>query len=230
MLRKLAAAAAVAAVFALGVPAAAFAADAPNPSPSPTQTVDPSTDYTPQTPIEPSLTGSFVMGQCVNDVPYITYKVHLNDPDNISKSHTAYLHITKGSDAYVVELGTFDANNNLSGQILWPGASVNKDGSGRTWPGWDFVNGQLQNVGDANYGWTRSGITAQITVNPEVYVPLSYPPATAACNGPHPKTASLDGSLPVTGLNVPVVPIAIAGGIVILAGVGVLIARRMRRS
>lgn len=226
MIRKSMAAAAVAALLTLGGTSAAFADDGGAAGDS---------NYTPYTPTTPSLIGSTASGICVNDVPYISFHVVMSDPDNISTSHDAKLILTNGSDTATLDLGTLGADNTLSGRVLWPGAKVDH-GVATGWPGWTTTkNGDVVPTDD-NYAWTRGDITATIDVNPALQVPLDYPAATSACAAPAAAAASLSGTdasgqiLPVTGLNVPVVPISIGGGIVLLAGAALLLARRRRHS
>jgi LPXTG-motif cell wall-anchored protein len=220
MFRKSMAAAAVAALMILGGAGTAFAAD------------DDVSGYTPVTPSTLSLAGSTASGVCENGAPYISFDVVMTDPAGAATSHEVYLVLTDGTHTDRIHLGTLDADNSLAGRILWPGASV-ENGVATGWPGWATINGALVET-NGNFAWTRGDITATLEVNPELTVALSYPPATAACAVPPAAPAASDGDqagiLPVTGLNVPVVPIAIGGGIVLLGGAGLLLARRRRHS
>jgi hypothetical protein len=214
MFRKLAAAVAVAAALTIAVPTAAMAAD---------------DNYTPHTPKAPTLAGSIAASECDGNVPWISYSVDLTDPDNQSKGHTAYLVLKDASHTYTMKLGAL-VDGKLTGKVLWPGASVGADGQGNGWPGWKQVNGQWVQT-DGNFAWTRGAITAELHVNPSLTVPLTYPPATSSCATAIEGQAAGDPTaiLPVTGLNVPVVPIGIAGGAIVLLGAALLIARRVRR-
>jgi hypothetical protein len=222
-MRKSFAALAVAALIVLAVPAAANAVSGGNvgsevvtPTPTPTPT-----DYTPPQP--PSLTGSTLAPVCADGVPWINYHVVLTDPDGQSTGTIATLILSDGTNTYSQELGDLSDSNPLSGQILWPGASVDPvTGEGNGWPGWAFENGQwVETTG--NFAWTRQPITAIIDVNPQIQVSLSYPPATPNCTDP----PSGGGNLPATGLNAAVVwPIGIAGAVLVLAGVTFVVLRR----
>ncbi len=64
-------------------------------------------------------------------------------------------------------------------------------------------------------------------MNPELTVPLSYPPATAACASPTAVSAAEDPSLAITGGQLPVVAIGI-GGTALVVGIGVVLLRRRR--
>jgi len=219
MFRKSMAAAAVAALLALGGAQTAFADDGTTDS-----------GYTPVTTDTASLVGSTATGTCEEGVPWITFNVTMSDPDKTATSHDVYLVLSDNSHSERFFLGHLNADNHLTGKILWPGAQV-KNGVAVGWPGWATVNGELVPT-TGNYAWTRGHITAMLDVNPSLNVILNYPPATAACANPVAAASSADqaGILAVTGLSVPVIPIAIGGGIVLLAGAGLLLARRRRHS
>ncbi|TQJ32109.1 LPXTG cell wall anchor domain-containing protein [Microbacterium sp. SLBN-146] len=194
-------------------------------SPAPLQT----SDYTPDEPITPSIAGSTAIGDCERDVPWISYSLELTDPDNVSTDKTATLFMTNGTDSLEIPLGTLQ-NNRLSGRILWPGASVDASGVANGWPGWAQNASGAWVETDGNYRWTRGDITSEIRVNPNLAVALSYPQATPEClSGPR-SSAQTAGFLPATGLSAAVLPLSIAGGVIVLAGVSFLVVQRRRRS
>ncbi len=168
-------------------------------------------NYTPNDPRDPSLAGSTVVSLCQRTVPSISYDVILTDPDNVATNHTASLVVTDGTNTTTVPLGEL-TNNQRSGTVLWPGITVANDGS------WTL---------DSNLNWTRGDITARIVVNPQIAVPLAYPIATPSCI-PGSGQGS-DAALAVTGLDAQVLPIALVGGGLLLAGGVFLGARRLRR-
>ena len=219
MFRKSMAAVAAAALMILGGAGAAVADDDV-------------TGYTPVTPTTPSLAGSTATGVCENGAPYITFSVAMTDPDDLATSHEVHLVLSDATHTDDITLGTLGADDTLTGKILWPGASVD-NGVATGWPGWATINGELVET-NGNFAWTRGPIEAMLKVNPELTVPLAYPPASAACAAPASAPTASDGDqagiLPVTGLNVPVIPIAVGGGIVLLIGAGLLLARRRRHS
>ncbi|WP_438352900.1 LPXTG cell wall anchor domain-containing protein [Microbacterium sp. CJ88] len=216
MLRRISAILGIAVLTTFAVPSAAMAAE--------------STDYTPDTVVSATLAGSTAVATCVADAAYIDFSVSLTDPSNVATNHTATLVMTDGTSSVEIPLGALQ-NNQLSGRVLWPGASVGADGRGNGWPGWAFQNGQwVETAG--NYAWTRGRISAEIRVNPTLAVPLSYPPATPQClTDPAGFTASTASAgtltaLPVTGASALIVPISIAGILVVLTGLVMLIVRR----
>lgn len=218
MFRKTLSVVAVAAIIAVSAPVAASAAEE-----------DP---YTPEEPTAPTLAGSVAVGECIANVPYISYDVSLTDPDDQSPSHDASLVLSGGGNTYSIPLGTL-VDNHLSGTVLWPGASVDGAGNPTGWPGWDFVGGEWVET-DGNFAWTRGSISAVIHVNPEVSVPLSYPPATPNCAAvpptalsPESPTDAGDQALAATGGSLPYV----AGGVgVALLGLGAAAVFYRRRS
>jgi len=197
------------AIVALGAPAAAHA--------------EPD-DYTPTNPATPSLAGSTAVGACDGDVPWIAYDITLLDPNDEIPTDQATLEISDGENSATLALGTL-VNGQLSGRVLWPGASVDAAGNPTGWPGWAFENGAWVET-EGNFGWTRGAITATIVVNPTLAVPLSYPPATPVCDANPPRSGSAAASLPATGLSAAVVPLAVGG--LVAAGIGTLLVMRRR--
>jgi LPXTG-motif cell wall-anchored protein len=222
-MRKIMLTAAIAGALLLVAPVAAYAVDNVDSTPAPVQTDD---TYTPDEPIEPTLAGSTAVGECIKDVPYIFYSVALTDPDDQATSNFARLVLTDGVNTHTIDLGEL-VDGKLNGQTLWPGAAVT-DGVASGWPGWAFENGEWVET-DGNFRWTRGSISAKIEVNPEVSVPLSYPPATPNC-AVNPVLSELPSTdeLPATGLSATVFAIAIAGGAVLLVGLTFLIVQRRR--
>lgn len=219
-------AAAAAALLIIAAPFAAFAVDeVPNPNSSESA---PANEYPPETPTQPSLSGSTAVGECIADVPYIHYAVELTDPNHLSTGNFARLVLTDGENSYPIDLGEL-VDGKLSGTVMWPGAAVT-NGVASDWPGWtQDVNGDWIET-DENFRWTRGNISATIEVNPTIAVSLSYPPATPNCATNPPSGGGASGlsdmALPATGVSAYVVPLGVAGGIAAVAGVVLLVARR----
>lgn len=112
---------------------------------------------------------------CVGDVPYLSYAVAL--PEGFVAGSETPVTITfvnpDGAD-YII------ANQPLSGELLWPGAS---DGTPKMWPGWALVGGEYVETED-NFAWTRDGVLVRFQVNPTYAETVEYPEATAACANP----------------------------------------------
>ncbi len=216
--RGAAAAAALVTLALWSVSTPAFAADSGSYAPPPP----------PQTP---SLVGSSVEVSCVRDVPVISYRVVLTDPADASTGHDAVLVITDGTNRVELPLGDVSAGE-LTGTLLWPGASVDRNGNGTGWPGWILQDGAWVET-PGNFGWTRADITATIQVNPEIAVPMAYPPATSACASPITGTPlSAGGGTPLAATGGDAMVIAVVGGAAvaaIAAGSLALATRRRRR-
>ncbi|MBM7831080.1 hypothetical protein JOE59_001785 [Agromyces cerinus] len=187
-------------------------------------------------PKDPTLEGSFATGTCVADSPWITFDVKLTDPDKQSTGNTASLVLTDGVNTETIKLGELE-NGSLKGEVLWPGASVDEDGTANGWPGWALVGDKWVET-DGNFAWTRGAITAKLVVNPEVPVTISYPKATPECatgptttppgGGEGGTTTSHDGAgLASTGFAG--TSIAIAAGAIVIAGLAFLVVARLRR-
>ena len=187
------------AIFALGIAAAAVFA-----APAAALAVDDL--YTPRTPNEPSLSGSSVMSQCIGSVPYINYAVSAVDPDNQLGDVPVSLFITDGTNNVTLALGTL-VNDQLSGSVLWPGASA--DGS------------------TAPLNWTLGSISAELRANPTLSVALSYPQPAAACMGVPAALpiAEAPTGLAATGSDVPLIALGV-GAVAVLGGGALMLKRR----
>ncbi|MGN8551854.1 UNVERIFIED_CONTAM: LPXTG cell wall anchor domain-containing protein [Microbacterium sp. SLM126] len=220
MLRKTLTVIAVAAIIAVSTPMAASAVED-----------DP---YTPNEPTAATLAGSVAVGECVADVPYISYDITLTDPDKQSTGNTASLVLSSGANVVTIPLGTL-VNNRLSGTVLWPGASADDEGNATGWPGWALEGGTWVET-SGNFAWTRGNISAVIKVNPDLPVALSYPAASPNCATPPTalspetpgSTASVgDPALAATGGSLPYLA---AGVGVVLVGLGAAVVVYRRRS
>jgi hypothetical protein len=84
--------------------------------------------------------------------------------------------------------------------ILYPGTSVNPDGSIADVPGW-LLNSDGFWVPDPSDEFLRDGINLEYTVNPTATAFVTYPPESSACanpNGPFPPPRLVPGELPPT--------------------------------
>lgn len=209
-----------------GGAAASSAAEVPLVAAQGTPTAPP--DYTPDEPVEPTLSGSTVVPACAQDVPWLTYRVQMLDPQARSTGNTARLILTDGTNSVTLALGTLRADGTLSGRILWPGATIGADGRGTGWPGWETRGGQLVET-TGNYAWTRGNITATIEVNPTLAVAVSYPPSTPQC-ATAPRAQLSAAGLPATGGAPQTLLVAGAIGIAGLGlGITAVVLRRRRR-
>ena len=180
-------------------------------------------------PTEPTLAGSVATGTCVADSPWIAFDVKLTDPDGQSTGNTASLVMTDGTNTETIVLGDLE-NGSLKGEVLWPGASVDENGTANGWPGWALVDGKWIET-DGNFAWTRGAITAKLVVNPEVPVTISYPEATPSCaTGPEATPpGGGNGSADLASTGFAGTSIAIVAGIIVIAGAAFLVVARIRR-
>jgi hypothetical protein len=128
----------------------------PNPTPPPT----------PQPPTD--LAFGFLGPVCVSDIPYIGWDLQWDGPET-----TADITVT------LADGQSFSfPDSPLSGEVLWPGASVNPP----DWPGWKLENGVW--VEDPSDAILREPLTITAEVNPTVTGTIEYPPATSECANP----------------------------------------------
>lgn len=220
---------ALAALVLIGVPTAASAASTPPPgdgaggsdlpvSPDP---------YTPDLLIQPSLAGSFAVGECLSGAPWIDYSLVLTDPDEQVDETAATLVLTNGVQSTApIPLGDL-VDGRLEGRVLWPGAAVGPSGAGVGWPGYELADGEWVRT-DGNFAWTRGEVTAVLHVNPSVSVPISYPQATPAClTAPSGAVAAVSGGLAITGGSAAAaLPLGLGAGALVAGGAGLLLLRR----
>ncbi|UOE44652.1 hypothetical protein [Agromyces larvae] len=177
--------------------------------------------------VEPVLDGSVATGECRADVPWISYRVVLTDPDAQATSRTVFLILTDGEHTERIELGDLDEAGILEGATLWPGASVDAEGNPTGWPGWEQLADGSWVETEGNFAWTRDITTATFEVNPDLTVDLAYPPATPNCaTGPF--LGDGDGSgLASTGFAGGT--IAIVAGVILVLGAAVVVIVAIRR-
>lgn len=124
---------------------------------------------------------------CINDVAWLQWNI---SPDNFVPNGPNPLTIT-WLDAAGNVIQT-NANQPLSGQLLWPGMVVNGQGQPIDWPGWIFSNGQWVQTADGFEG-LRPQATVVLQINPSDTIIVSYPPQTPNC--------SANPSLPPVAVN-----------------------------
>ncbi|SDS81108.1 hypothetical protein SAMN04489860_2427 [Paraoerskovia marina] len=148
-----------------------------------TQTVDGVPNLDQVCPTEPTLAGSVATGTCVADAPWLEYTVVVDDPDDQytgDKTGTITFVAPEGEEN-VVETIQLDENLSASGSVLWPGASVDSEGSANGWPGWEQDADGTWAETTGNYAWARDLTHVTIDVNPSLTVDVSYPEATPEC-------------------------------------------------
>ncbi|WP_394551500.1 hypothetical protein ACDF64_11775 [Agromyces sp. MMS24-JH15] len=193
--------------------------------------------------VTPTLDGSVATGECVADVPWISYRVVLHDPDALTTPpRTVFLVLTDGgANTEEIELGDLDEDGVLEGETLWPGATVDDDGNPTGWPGWEQLEDGTWVETDGNFAWTRDITTATFRVNPELAVDLAYPQATPDCltappgggegtGGPLVATGGGAGTgSPLASTGFAAAPLVIAAGVILAAGIALLLVVQRRR-
>jgi uncharacterized repeat protein (TIGR01451 family) len=154
-----------------------------------------------RTPLEPSIDVGLFTETCINDTPYIDVIVNTIggfQPTLVDGKATVTLRMFGDQDGN----GVFDtfieeqvlqiapnAQGNLVGRALYPGAEVDANGDPIDWPGWIFTGGLWQI--DPTDDFYRDGLRIEVSINPTGEVSVEYPPATPECNA-NPEQVSAD--------------------------------------
>ena len=157
---------------------------------------------------------------CQGDIPYINYNIAVSG----TSANTATLTFI---DNRGNEVETY-ANVPLSGRVIYPGASA----SPPDWPGWRLAGNGNWEIDPSDQHW-RDGLTVRVEVNPTATGSVSYPPSTAACNGPAgmtppPQNPSSAGALPATGSNNTAPMLWTATALIAVGGILFISVRRRR--
>lgn len=164
-------------------------------------------DY-PPTPSDPQLDVSAFAPICQSDVPYIQYSIV---PIGFDSLGPATLTFTDRNGTVVSTVVVDD----LSGQVIYPGASVDADGHGTDWPGWKYENGAW--VPDSSDAILRNGLSIKVEVNPTATASVAYPGSDTPCADPPGQSVSDNastptGTLPQTGGPGTMTILLVAGG------------------
>jgi len=122
---------------------------------------------------------------CIDNAPYIHIQVVQTDPGGRSTGGDTITVVFFDDNEHALPPMTVDLEDDLSADILWPGAEVT-GGVATGWPGWELQDGVWVNVGDENFGWTRHDAQMTVTYNPSKTFALAYPEATWECGNPPP--------------------------------------------
>ena len=129
-----------------------------------------STSTTTTSTIVEDLAFNFLDPVCIDDFPFISYEVS----GDVEPGETATVTVTDINGTVVTVL----EDQPLSGQVLWPGASVDPP----DWPGWILEDGVW--VVDPTDEVLREDLTITVEVNPTATETVAYPPATSQCANP----------------------------------------------
>lgn len=172
---------------------------------------------------------------CIGDAPFISYTIVPVGFTPVDQSATLVIRAADGT-----EVGT-ETVDTLSGQIIWPGASVDAAGNATDWPGWRRAADGESWEPDPTDDLLRDGLTIEVTVEgaaPAIATVL-YPPDDSACANPPGTPPCIPGQdndgdptddcdLPSTGGGPD--NLVLFGAATLLAGLAAIAATRRRRS
>jgi hypothetical protein len=176
---------------------------------------------------------------CIGDAPFISYAIVPVGFTPVDQSATLVIRAADGT-----EVGT-ETVDGLSGQIIWPGASVDAAGNATDWPGWRRAADGVSWEPDPTDAIVRDGLTIEVTVDgvPPATATVDYPPDDSDCANPPITTTTT--TTPAT--TTPCVPdedddcdlsttggepgnLVLIGAASLLAGLAAIAATRRRRS
>lgn len=157
---------------------------------------------------------------CMKDAPFIQYSIV---PIGFVPDGPATLTFTDVNGNVVDTIVV----NELSGQVIYPGASVDADGNATDWPGWTNVDGSW--VPDDSDAILRRGLSITVDVGLTAVANVSYPPEAAACAGPRTVGSGTPGTLPQTG-GPDTGLILLIAGVALASGVAITTTATRRRS
>jgi gliding motility-associated-like protein len=123
--------------------------------------------------VEKPIMNITVAATCINDVPYITYTA---TPVNFTPVNGLTITWSDSNNNVISNM----TNLPLSGNVLWPGATIDQNGNGTDWPGWLFTNNQWIEGNDGFQG-LRPSATLAFTLNPTETIVVNYPPSDPNC-------------------------------------------------
>jgi hypothetical protein len=164
-------------------------------------------------PGETTTTVPFVFGAaatvCVAEVPTIRIEFQNTFPELAGQTGVLTMADVNGNVVSTQDL-VYEPNTTVD--LLYPGTSVNPDGTIDDVPGWILTDDGLW-IRDPSDEFLREGINLTYTVNPTATAFITYPPESSECANPEnpvltippsaPRTPSPeDGILPLTGDNI----------------------------
>lgn len=112
--------------------------------------------------------------KCDKNAPWLDYNV---TPNFDATGMTAKIEWINSEGKVIQE----DNNQPLTGTILFPGASLDINGNGAVWPGWEKQGTKWVEIDD-RYGSMRlDGATVKVTVDSWKVVEITFPASTSTC-------------------------------------------------
>ena len=138
-------------------------------------------DYVTTTaPSERSIEVSGFRPVCIGDAPFISYTIVPVGFAPVDQSATLVIRSADGN-----EVGT-ETVDSFTGQIIWPGASIDQAGNATDWPGWRQADDGVSWEPDPTDDLLRDGLTIEVIVDgaPSAIATVEYPPDDSACANP----------------------------------------------
>ena len=131
-------------------------------------------------PSERSIDVSGFRPVCIGDAPFISYTIV---PVGFSPGDQSATLVIRSADGNEVGTETVDS---FTGQIIWPGASIDQAGNATDWPGWRRADDGVSWEPDPTDDLLRDGLTIEVTVDgaPSAIATVEYPPDDSACANP----------------------------------------------
>ena len=160
--------------------------------------VDEGGDYVTTTLPDPSLDLSGFAPGCIRDAPVIRYTIV---PLGFTPTSTRATLAISDRNGNLLETQTVDS---FSGSIIWPGATVDANGTTTDWPGWKLADDGVSWIPDPSDAFLREGLTIVVTVaDLTATANVSYPPEDSGCANPPDGTPPTTVATPTTTVCVP---------------------------
>jgi uncharacterized repeat protein (TIGR01451 family) len=123
---------------------------------------------------------------CVGNAPYLHYDITISNVDLVVNSVVTFQWAPAAGPVESFATTLANAAPTMSGNILWPGATVNGLGQATDWPGWTFAGGSWFFDPTAPGAHLRDNPHVTVSVNSATAVTATagYPAATSACANP----------------------------------------------
>ncbi len=131
------------------------------------------------TPQGPSLDVSGFFPDCIRDAPFINYTIV---PVGFTPVDDTATLVIRAVDGTVIDTLEVDS---LTGQIIWPGATVDGAGNATDWPGWTRADDGVSWISDPSDAFLRDGLVIEVTVDSiTATASVDYVPNSAPCANP----------------------------------------------
>lgn len=115
-----------------------------------------------------------VSSKCDKNAPWLDYNV---TPNFDATGLTAKIEWINSEGKVIQE----DNDKPLSGSILFPGASLDINGNGAVWPGWEKQGSKWVEIDDRYGSMRNDGAKIKVTVDSWKVVEVTFPASTSTC-------------------------------------------------